>query len=368
MSALGRISALASTALVVSLLFAPAPTLACSQAAPADLSELIATGTATDLEDRPIVGVFEQRHIARTPMLLIRGPRSASIVDRYWGEEPDLAVRLHGSSVPLFFQECGNSAAPLGHVSIGLILDGSRTESRSGFHTTLGGLTIDEGRAGLTARFGEPTVVTTGPDDYVMAYALLLWQPLAVYGGLIALVVGVARWTRTGGRPDFIPVTAVAGLVGALVAAFAMGNPPGWTARLLALFGVGAAVVVGRVLAPALAAAAAVVAAGGLYLHWHDAFDTGDTSMQVGLVAAVLATGALAWRTAPWATWLAVLTIGLGALMFTANWLWAHDYVTILLILTVSAVVGVIVGGAAWWLAIRREPPTVDAPPDTIGM
>lgn len=357
---------IAAASLAVALTATPA--FACSLAAPADMRELLETGTATELPDGPILAIYEQRHVAWTPGLLLRTERSASIVTRYWGSvEPPLGVRVHGEGLVAFlgFDECGNTASANGHVEFEVLL-ADRAE-RSGFWTDLGGLTIDEARRGLSARFGEPTEVSTGLDDFVAAYALLLWPPAVFVAALALLVLATRRWRRTERTYDFsLPVAVVgAGLV--LLGSFGV-EDFGTVDRILLLVAVGLAIGAGRLLGPLLGAAAGAIAVTGIVIYGRHAFGSGDAVLWIGFWAMITGVGHLVWRLGHWSRYAATLGVGGGSAMVAAGWVRQLGVTSRPLILVAFAATFVAVVAVVWWVALRdgqgvaaRNRDTIDA-------
>lgn len=355
---------LAAAALASILLVAPA--FACSLAAPAEMAELIETGTATELPDEPVLAVYEQRHIAWTPGLLLRTERSASIVTQYWGDvEPPLGVKVHGEGLVAFlgFDECGNSASSNGHVEFEVLL--SERAARDGFWTDLGDLTIDQVRRGLSDRFGEPTEVSTGLDDFVVAYALLLWPPALFIAALALIVLAARRWRRTERIYTFSLPVAVVGGGAVLIGSFAV-NHFGTVDRILLIVAVGLAIGAGRVLGPLLGATSGAIAFFGGGAHLSSAFGSGDVVFWIGFGAMITGIGHLVWRLAHWSRYAATFGIATGAAMVAAGWLWRLGATSEPLVLAAATAAFVAAVGVMWWVVLRELSTGAERTPDTI--
>ena len=88
-----RLGSLLIGAGLATLLF-PAAALGCTTPQSQPLEQVVQD---EEMFGEQLVGVHEQRHIARFPAVpILVNERSASVVVRYWGEEPDLSVASHG--------------------------------------------------------------------------------------------------------------------------------------------------------------------------------------------------------------------------------------------------------------------------------
>lgn len=360
------VGAVVITAMSLALTLAVAPAFACSLAAPADLEELIATGTSRELPGDPILAVYEQRHVAWTPSLLLRTERSASIVTRYWGDvEPPLGVRVHGEGLVAFlgFDECGNSASSNGHVEFEVLL--SDDAARHGFWTDVGDLTIDEVRRGLSDRFGEPTEISTGLDDFVAAYALLLWPPVVFVAALVLLVLAAGRWRHTERVYSFSLPAALVGSGATFVASFAVDHF-GTVDRILLMVAIGLAIGAGRLLGPLLGAVSGAIAAAGFVSHVRSAFGSGDVVFWIGFAAVITGIGHLVWRLRHWSRYAATFGIGVGAAMITAAWTWRLGATSEPLVLAAATAALIVAVSVAWWVVLREASSSPAPTTDTI--
>lgn len=177
------------------------PALACSQAEAIPLAEL-ATGR---IGDRAVAGVYEQRHIAAAPSLLVRDERTVSVVTRYWGDPPpDVGPVVHGRQTILYQDSCGNEAGQKGMVGYGWTWVGETTRERGLPWVTLGDAgtwetvgTIDAGQeALLEAAFGDPQILEVSLFDRVLSHGLLWWPPAALTALVASIGYGVMRLRR----------------------------------------------------------------------------------------------------------------------------------------------------------------------------
>ena len=96
---LARLTSLGAALVIASFLATAAPAFACSIAQPPDIADLMPGSTlAGGHPDAEVVGVYEFEYLARSPRLLISGPRAVTAVTRYWGEPPaHLGLEMTGS-------------------------------------------------------------------------------------------------------------------------------------------------------------------------------------------------------------------------------------------------------------------------------
>ena len=170
---------------------------ACSVGIPPDLNDL-APGVPAYEGYPPVVGVHEYQHIARSPRLIMTGPRSVVVITRYWGEPPpSLDMRLTGSDRGIYLTSgCGDGTRPTGDVAY------SYTDERTATHGTwtwssqdLGGVNgplTEEQAAILSERFGPPVILNISIGDHAAGLWLLWgWHLLGVL--LVAAPFIVAR-------------------------------------------------------------------------------------------------------------------------------------------------------------------------------
>ncbi len=184
-----RVSTLLAGAIILATLAGSAPASACSWAAPPDIADL-EPGTALWEGAAPVVGVYEIEHLARSPRLLISGPRAVTGVTRYWGEAPALlGLEMTGMDAGLWaYSNCGDMTQPAGTVSYWYADEksierpdwGRSVQTLAG---TDGSLTVEQ-EAMLVERFGPPVVLGTSAFDHVQA-RFMLWK-----WHLLALVIG----------------------------------------------------------------------------------------------------------------------------------------------------------------------------------
>lgn len=171
--------------------------VACSLAGYPPLIELLNSNADQYMDE--MSGVYVQRHIAWVPSLFVRGARSVSMIERYWGAPPNLSKTVHGED-GIFTIECGNGARLAGSMAVGIMTTGQPPDQMRFSYTGFpAGELGDSELEALTERFGPPVVLSAGFLDYALAYTMILWQPIAVLGALAGFVVLGRRFRARGG-------------------------------------------------------------------------------------------------------------------------------------------------------------------------
>lgn len=188
-----RINGVLVAVILLSSLATAAPASACSWAQPPNISELQAGVPLWD-GSSAIVGVYEVEYLARSPRLLISGPRAVNVVTRYWGAAPaHLGPEMMGMDAGVMAQSsCGDLTRPRGSVTYWYTTEKSAERSDWGRSwQTLNGvddtLTAEQ-EAMLVERFGPPVVLNTSLFDHLQA-RFMLWK-----WHLLALAVVMAAW------------------------------------------------------------------------------------------------------------------------------------------------------------------------------
>lgn len=360
-----RLARFGVVALLAAAIWVPSVAGACSIDAPMKLDRLLESG---ELYSSEFVGVHEQRHIARFPGIPgLVSARSASVVVRYWGEAPDLSVASHGAGrIPfLYIDGCGVGDSPYGHVQALANATRSAEYARSDFSN----LDVGPGSAdsplsavettALDAHFGPATSVSSGPDDYVVAYALVLWRPLLMITALAS--IGLAIWSRVrgidwGNERIFSLPTAFAGLLG--VTAVVSVSP---SLGVLDHLGLVIALVL-SVLVGSLARVPWAVIGVGVLL-WSASSGTllgdlagRDNRLQAALAAAILGVSALAWSRSHWTRFLATFTVVAGTFALVMGVADVRGYRNTTKGVALASIVTAVAAIAVWWLIFRDRP------------
>ena len=202
-------------ALTASFLVLASPAVACSRAAPPNIADIVPGEPIPGYGMSPVLGVYEQEHIAGAPGLVLISSRTVSVVTRYWGTPPPHTyLQRHGEGLGVLgMSSCGNEAGHTGLIGYNWV-DQSVLEhgtewgrplpsidirpSTDGFTTTTAGVLDAEQEAELTARFGTPVVLLNSGADRVLGI-LIAWQYHLALATVIAFAV-FALWrlrTRT---------------------------------------------------------------------------------------------------------------------------------------------------------------------------
>jgi hypothetical protein len=188
-----RINGVLIAVILLSSLAAAAPASACSWAQPPDISEL-KTGVPLWEGSPAIVGVYEVEYLARSPRLLISGPRAVNIVTRYWGTAPaHLGLEMTGTDAGVWaYSSCGDLTRPRGTVTYWYTNEKSAERLDWGRSwQTLSGIdgSLTAAQEGMLAeRFGPPVVLGISFFDNVQA-RFMLWK-----WHLLALVAAAGAW------------------------------------------------------------------------------------------------------------------------------------------------------------------------------
>lgn len=358
-----KLARLGAVTLLVGAIWMPTTAGACSLPAPEPIEDVVSSGAS----DRgPLVGVHEQQHIVRFPDVLgLNTERSASVVVRYWGEEPNLRVASHGHfGIPLFGGDsCGSFAQPNGFLSAHASTERGLDSTRSAYPNLAvaageyGGPLSAVEEALLDERFGPPTLVTTGPDDYVAAYALVLWRPLLslfVIGGLGWLVWRRVSLIELSDARHFSGPTAFAGWIGVTaitlgVESFGMLDYLGLILALAASIAMASmARVPWALLGPALLLWAVV----NNYFFGQPRGE--DDRLFAGIAILIVGSGALAWARGHWTRWPASLTVVAGTFGFTMGILEVRGYQNTTKSVALSCIATVVAAFVVWGLIFRQ--------------
>lgn len=361
-----NLDAVKAIGLIVGIVFVAtmvgqATALACSTVGALTLDEILELDE--DLRGDTLAGFHEQRHIARIPkMPFLVNERSASVVVRYWGEAPNLSVASHGDE-GIFLQtstSCGSPARPNGFVATQANSAGSLEYPRwSGSNIMLeyGPSPSAAEVAKIESRFGAAVEVSLGLDDYVVAYALLLWRPLVVFGTLGAIAFGLTR--RAGktkpaqthlNRPTLaaaaIGVTAIAsatpsyGIIDwlGLLAALAGSVLLGWTMRVpWTAFSVGYAAYFSYLPDPLFRPVS---------WEW-------DRRLQTAVGALIIGAGVLVWARGHWTRFVSSFMVVSGAFFFVLGSADVRSYDNTGVAVVVAAIVAAATAAAVWRLVFR---------------
>lgn len=360
-----RLAKFGVVAMLVAAVWVPSVATACSQDAAKPLDALLASG---ELYSTEFVGVHEQRHIARFPGIPgLVSTRSASVVVRYWGATPNLSVASHGAEgIPLlYWDSCGAGASPYGHVSAQANATTSTEYPRSDFSNLdvgpgAGGspLSADEITA-LDARFGPAVAVSSGPDDYAVAYALVMWRPFLVITFLAS--IGYAIWSRVrgidwGSERIFSGPTAFAGLLGVTAVVVVAPNLSG-----LDYFGLVVALVMSVLAASLIRAPWALLGVGVLLWSSSTGSLLGDLSrqdnrLQPAIAAVILGVSALAWSRRHWSRFPAAFTVIAGTFALVMGVADVRGYRNTTKGVALATIVTAVAAMAVWWLIFRDRP------------
>ena len=358
------IRAVATVAVIAGALWAPTPLGACSQDAPERFAEVLET--RQNFRDT-VVGFYEQRHIARFPDFL-GFERSASVVTRYWGTAPKLRVASHGAAWPeVFFSTCGTDARFHDTVTANATRQRDVDRARPGYPSIAtangeyGGTFSDDEVAQLDAAFGPAVEVSTGPDDYVLAYAFVLWRPLLFLTVIASLAMAIwARVSRIEMRGErlFDGPIAVAGLLGIVAITIAAGADY----SAFEFMGLLAGLIGSLVMATLIRAPWAVF--GPLYVLWALISDAGflggirgfdDQRMHAGIAGLLIGIGALAWSRRHWSRWPASFTVVTSAAAFIVGLAEYRGYGNVTKITTLTLLGTAAIAFAVWWLVFRER-------------
>ncbi len=177
---------------------------ACSFAMPPDIAGIYPGVPAVEGDTAAVVGVYEFEYIARSPRLLISGPRAVTVVTRYWGHPPaHLGLEMTGDDAGLFgYSSCGDLTRPTGTRSYWYSDERSvdREDWGRSWLTLVGteGSLSEAQEAMLDERFGPPVVLgVTLADRGTALVALWKWHMLAALLIGAAVVVVVRRRRRS---------------------------------------------------------------------------------------------------------------------------------------------------------------------------
>ncbi len=168
---------------------------ACSVRRPPNIADLEPGVPVPDRNpDIAVVGVYEYEYIARSPQLLISGPRSVSIVTRYWGEPPaHIGLDISGDGAGRWSTtSCGDTTNPVG--TIAYWYSDEKSVDRPDWGRSW--LTLEGTESGIdTAQeamledhFGPPVVLGTTSSDRAGA-VFILWK-----WHLLAIVLAAGVW------------------------------------------------------------------------------------------------------------------------------------------------------------------------------
>lgn len=367
----------AAVALSATLVLLPAPAWACSLPAPEPLEEVLAQGEIYSAE---LVGVHEQRHIAYFPNLFNVIPeRSASVVDRYWGEEPNLRVAAHGAEgIPLLaMDDCGKESKPVGSVSTHASSAGSIDRPRDDWPNLAlesgeyGGPLSDTEAALLDAHFRPATFVSVGLDDYLLAYAFVLWRPLLAVGVVGALGYGIRRRFRDielGKARIFDGPTAAAGVIGVTALALVVESVGvfDWIGLLVALAGSAALASLMRAVWAWFGVACLFYFTLWRGLVWED-LASGDFRLQAATGLLVIGGGSLMWAQKHWTRFPAALTVLGGAILAVIGAAEVRGYRNPVKVGALASIVTFATAFAVWWLVFRERRLSSGAPAEPPG-
>lgn len=136
--------------------------------------------------DERAIGFYELAIIAGSPDVGLRGSRTASVVARFWGAQPEMGVRRHGVANLMNRDGCGNGAGIVGEPWFGVNELGHPERPRQlvcgSVHAPLKPADV----AALETWFGPSTEVEITGGDRLIAH-VMVWSDVAVGAGLAAL-------------------------------------------------------------------------------------------------------------------------------------------------------------------------------------
>lgn len=184
-------------AVVATVLWVPAPAVACDGPGPEPLDVLLAA------PDRP-EGLYELTVVARAPNLGLRGERSATVVTRSWGPAPDdTGVVIQGDSWGVLGgSSCGPGVGDGDYFYQAVYGSDPARPSTLNFQVlaVADGIRVSAAEADALARaFGPVEVHDVSTTDRLEAYVRLWWAPVVVVG---VLVWALSRLRRVGPRAD----------------------------------------------------------------------------------------------------------------------------------------------------------------------
>ncbi|NND02485.1 MAG: hypothetical protein HKN91_06840 [Acidimicrobiia bacterium] len=349
----------AASALTVAMLW-PSAAWACSRIGPVPLEDVLDSG---EIYSSRALGVHEQRHIARIPGVpFLINERSASVVLRYWGDQPNLSVASHGDEGVFLITttSCGSPAKPVGQTTMHVNTESSLERPRFAYsNVNTAGVALAAGEVvGLEAHFGPTIEVSLGPDDYVVAYALLLWRPAVVFGTLGTLAFGFVSKRRRASLGDrrLDGPTLAAALLG--VTGVAIVTPSygvfDWLGLLLAL---AASVGVGWIVRIPWAAFGIAYAAyfairpDPLFLE----LDSGDRRLHTAIGALIVGAGVLVWSRHHWVRFAATFTVLSGTFFFVLGTVEVRGYRNMTKAVALASIATGTAGLAVWWVVFRER-------------
>ena len=327
-----------------------------------------------EIHGNELVGVHEQRHLVRFPNILnLVGEHSATVVTRYWGEEPDLRVTSHGEGIPLLgTDDCGRRSQPAGfttaHANNSIGID----RARGGFSNIAnmsdapgGGLTPDE-VARLDSYFGPATAVSVGPDDYVAAYALVLWRPALTFGAIGVIVYAIRSRILArmlGNDRVFDGPTAAAAFFGVTLVAIAI-ESFGFVDWLGLVAATAASIGMASILRVPWAILGVLFLGYNTFIRewFYTDLAAGDTRLHVGVGALVIGAGALVWSRGHWIRFLSSLTVLAGTFVFVLGAVEVRGYRNMTKAVALASIVTGAAGLAVWWLVYQERTLSSGAP------
>lgn len=299
--------------------------------------------------------------------------RSASVVIRYWGREPDLRVTSHGEGIPLAGgDDCGSRSRPAGFTTVHANNPIGIDRTRSSFPNiadTSGvpgaGLTVEEVTR-LDSHFGPATSVSIGPDDYVVAYALVLWRPLLTFGAIGAMMYAIRSGIRArslGRDRVFDGPTAAAAFVGVTAIALAI-ESFGFVDWLGLVAALAASIGMASILRVSWAIFGVLFIGYNTFVRewFYVELAGGDTRLHVGVGALTIGAGALAWSRGHWTRFLSSLTVLAGTFVFVMGAVEVRGYRNMTKAVALAVIVTAATGLAVWWLVFKERTLSSGAP------
>ena len=360
--------------MIVTAVVALAPTQAwaCVTGGQPEFGELLETGRVLEHE---VVGFYEQEHVADIPGLsFFVNDRSASVVIRYWGEPPNLSVASHGDEGVFLptSTSCGSPARASGYVVTQASVAGSADQPRGAgpglrMATGFGSPNASE-IAALTERFGAAVEVSLGPDDWVVAYGLLLWRPVVVFGTYGAIAYALIRRARfksprraTLDRPTL--AAAAVGLTVLTIATPSYGIVD-WFGLTLALAG---SVFLGWILRvpwTAFSVGYAIYFAMRPDPLFVDLYGD-DRRLQTSVGAMIIGAGVLVWSRNHWTRFVSSFMVVSGASFYVLGSAEVRQYDNLPAAIGVAFIVAGATAFAVWRLVFRDrglKPASIDTP------